>query len=48
MPRTFPSAAGAGIDVFAMLQSGVSTIGGDFYDFMLADGKFYFCIGTVL
>lgn len=47
MPRTFPtSAAGAGIDVFAMLNP-VSTIGGDFYDFMLADGKFYFCIGTV-
>lgn len=47
IPRTFPtSAGGAGIDVFATLNP-VNTIGGDFYDFMLADGKFYFCIGTV-
>ena len=47
IPRTFPtSAGGAGIDVFAVLNP-VNTIGGDFYDFMLASGKFYFCIGTV-
>lgn len=47
MPRTFPTSADrAGIDVYAMLDP-VNTIGGDYYDFMLADGHFYFCIGTV-
>ena len=47
IPRTFPTTAGGdGIDVYAMLRTS-RNIGGDFYDFMIADGVFHFCIGTV-
>jgi sigma-B regulation protein RsbU (phosphoserine phosphatase) len=47
MPRTFPtSAAGDDIDVYAMLTP-ASAVGGDFYDFITADNKLYFCIGTI-
>lgn len=47
MPLTFPTTAGGdGIDVYALLRP-VDTAGEDFYDFLLAGDRFYFCIGTV-
>lgn len=47
MPLTLPTTAGGDdIDVYALLKP-VDTPGEDFYDFMLAGGRFHFCIGTV-
>ena len=47
LPMDFSlSPALKGIDIFASL-SPAKAVGGDFYDFLVRDGKLYFCVGDV-